>query len=92
MAQAEGFTAKDFLKLDEAHQKFWIEGAVDMMGLVAANTNNHQQGKCIMKWYYGDENAERNGLIIASMRKYEDVPPNAIMLALAERACGTIKN
>ncbi|WP_428239529.1 hypothetical protein [Gynuella sp.] len=29
--QAETFTHQDFLALPEAHQKFWIEGAIDVV-------------------------------------------------------------
>lgn len=91
MAQAEGFTAKDFLTLPEAHQKFWIEGAIDMTALVVSTGGNKKKGRCIYEWYYGDRHAERNSLILASMKKYLNVPPNAIMVALIERDCGSLK-
>lgn len=90
-AYSEDFTAKDFLKLNEAHQKFWIEGAIDMTGLVISTGGNKQKARCISEWYYGDNHAERNSLILASMQKYPDVPPNAIVLALIERGCGSLK-
>ena len=90
-AYAESFTAKDFLKLNEAHQKFWIEGAIDMTALIISTGGNKTKGRCISEWYYGDQNAERNSLILASMKKYPNVPPNAIMVALIERDCGSLK-
>ncbi len=90
MAQAEDFTNKDFLTLQEAHQKFWIQGAVDALSQVAAAKAN-ETGRCVMEWYYGPKHAARNGLILASMEKYPDAHPRAIVLALIERACGVIR-
>ena len=84
------FTAKDFLQLSDEQKKFWIEGAVDAYGQVAAAKSN-DLGKCVLQWYYGDKIAERNSLILASMKKYPDIIPSAIMLALTERACGTFR-
>ena len=88
--QAEDFTNKDFLTLQEAHQKFWIQGSIDSLAHVAA-AKSKQTGRCVIEWYYGDEYAARNGLILASMRKYPDAQPTAVMLALTERACGVFR-
>ena len=88
-AKAEDFTNKDFLTLAEAHQKFWIEGAVDALAQVAA-AKDKQTGKCVVDWYY-TQRAETNSLILASMEKYSDAYPSVIMVALAERACGEFR-
>lgn len=90
VAQADVFTSKNFLAWPEAHQKFWIQGSVDTAALITSHNGNKEQGKCITKWYYGDKRAERNSLIIASMEKYSDVPPNAIMVALIKKACSEL--
>ncbi|MBV1873870.1 MAG: hypothetical protein KUG80_03765 [Gammaproteobacteria bacterium] len=87
---AEDFTNKDFLKLQETHQKFWIQGAVDALAQVASAKDN-KTGRCIMEWYYGPKHAARNGLILASIEKYPDAHPSAVMLALTERACGVFR-
>lgn len=89
-AYAEDFTNKDFLTLQEAHKKFWIEGAVDALAHVAA-AKSKKTGRCVIEWYYGDNHAERNSLILASMKKYPDVQPSAVMLALIERSCGVFR-
>tara|TARA_Y100001949_G_scaffold117195_1_gene99640 strand:+ start:274 stop:675 length:402 start_codon:yes stop_codon:yes gene_type:complete len=86
----EFFTAAEFLKRQEAHQKFWIEGAVDAYAQVASAKSN-DKGRCVMAWYYGEQHAQRNSLIFASMRKYSDKPPRAVLLALIERSCGVIR-
>lgn len=89
-AQAEDFTNKDFLTLQEAHQKFWIQGAVDALAQVASAKAN-KTGRCVIEWYYGPKHAMRNGLILASIEKYPDAHPSAVMLALTERACGVFR-
>lgn len=90
-AQADEFTNQDFLALPEAHQKFWIQGAIDSIALLGG-AKNPPIGQCILEWYYGDQHAKSNGLILASMRKYVDARPSSIMLALAEKTCGKIRN
>ncbi len=87
LANEEKFTNKDFLELPEAHQKFWIQGAMDAMASVAAR-KSADHGQCINEWYFGDKNAERNGLIIASMKKYPAYVPSVIFIFLTEEACG----
>ncbi|TBR44337.1 hypothetical protein CBF23_003195 [Marinomonas agarivorans] len=90
IAQADILTSKDFLTWPEVHQKFWIQGSIDTAALISSHSGNKEQGKCIAQWYYGDKRAERNSLIIASMEKYSDVPPEAIMVALIKKACGEL--
>lgn len=87
---AEGYTNEMFLMLPEAHQKFWIQGAMHALGLVAAGKSK-ETGKCVIDWYFGDKRGERNGLILASMKKYPDSYPSAIFLALTERECGAYR-
>ena len=86
-ANSEGFLAKDFLELPDTNKKFWIQGAMHALGAVAA-AKSEKQGNCVYDWYFGDQRAERNGLILASMEKYPDAYPIAILLALTERECG----
>lgn len=89
-AYADNFKASDFLKLQSINQKFWIEGSIDTM-LHIASSRDKKQGKCILKWYYGDKKAQRNGLILAAMQKYHTEQPTTIMLALLEQACGKFR-
>jgi hypothetical protein len=82
---AAGFNNSDFIKLNDIQKKFWIDGAMDTLGHVAA-IKNKQQGQCVYDWYYLDT-AKKNGLIIASINKYPDHTPSAILIALTEKAC-----
>jgi hypothetical protein len=86
---AEGFNNKDFLKLENEQKKFWLLGAIESLTYVAA-AKSTKQGQCVHDWYHTD-NPKKVGLIIASMEKYPDVTPGAIILALSERVCGTYR-
>ncbi|GAB2695044.1 hypothetical protein [Aliiglaciecola aliphaticivorans] len=87
IAQADEFKARDFLKWPDVQKKYWIRGAMDALGQVAASKSK-EKGLCVMQWYYSDKRAERNSLILSSMKKYPDIIPSAIMVALTERECG----
>lgn len=91
MAENAQFTNKDFLKLPEAHQKFWIQGAMRALGAVVS-AKDAEQGKCVTDWYFGNKHAERNGLIWKGMEKYPDYSPDVIFIFLTERACGKYYN
>lgn len=83
-------TSKDFLALPEAHQKFWIQGAMDVLIQIAA-AKSTEQGQCVADWYFSDKQAQRNSLIIASMKKYPAYTPRIIFVALTEKACGSYR-
>ena len=83
---AKNFKNKDFLKMAPIQQKFWLSGAIDTLGHVAV-LKNKTQSQCTYDWYYGDT-ANQNGIIMASIRKYPDHTPSAIVIVLAEKKCG----
>lgn len=84
---AKGFTADDFLAMPNVHQKFWLSGAVDSLNH-AAGKQDKAYGACIVDWYFGDQQTERNALILASFKKYPDIAPSIILMALTEKSCG----
>ena len=86
---AEGFKNKDFLKLENSEQKYWLTGAIGALFHVAA-AKSEKQGQCVYDWYYTDT-AKKNGIILGSMGKYPDSTPSAVLLALTERQCGTYR-
>lgn len=87
----EGFRSKHFLELPEAHQKFWLHGAMNAFSHMAA-AKNQQLGKCVHDWYFSDKIGERNWLILESMKKYKNATPTAVLLALTENICGEYRN
>ncbi|MCG8604013.1 hypothetical protein MJD09_03310 [bacterium] len=82
----EGAKAKDFLTYSAEQQKWWIGGAVEMAGHIAY-LENPDKGGCVWRWYFEDA-AAKETLVLKSMAKYPDATPTAIVIALAERACG----
>ena len=86
-SEAKGFNNRDFLAMPDVQKKFWLSGAIDILGHVAA-IKSKSQGKCVYDWYFKDT-ANKNGLILASMKKYPDHSPTTVLMALAKRACGT---
>jgi len=83
---AESFKNKDFLDMPPVQQKFWLSGAIDTLGHVAV-FKSKTQSQCVYDWYFLDT-ATQNGIILAAMKKYPDSTPSAIVIILAERACG----
>lgn len=84
---AEGFLARDFLQLPDASKKFWLHGAMLTLSHIAAN-QNQELGQCVTDWYFNESIGERNWLILESMKKYPDVSPTTILIALTEKSCG----
>jgi len=87
-ALSKGFENRHFLEMGDTQKKFWLDGAITALSHVAASRDK-KAGECVYNWYFGDKIADRNGLIIASMKKYPDIRPTAVLMALTERECGT---
>lgn len=88
-AIAEGMKNHEFLELPDMAKKFWIQGAVELMS-ATVHFNDKTQGKCIIDWYYQNNIAKRNGLILGSMNKYPQATPIVTIIALVELSCGKI--
>lgn len=84
---AEGFSSREFLEMQPENQKFWLSGAIDTLGHIAA-FKGKVVGQCVIDWYFGEKVGERNWLILESMKKYPEQTPTVILVALTERACG----
>ncbi len=87
-SHATNFTNKDFLTMPKLQQKGFLDGVINTLWQVAAQ-NDSDTGQCIVDWYFGEETAQRNGLIFKSMNQYPTYTPSAIVIALTERECGS---
>jgi hypothetical protein len=85
-ALGEGFKNKDFLKLENNEKKYWLLASIETLWQVEA-LKNKKTAQCIADWYYKDV-ANKNALLLASMRKYPNYAPIAILVALTEKSCG----
>lgn len=86
---AGDFKSKDLLALPKPQIKFWIQGGIEVLAASLVK-KNEKQSICIMNWYFGDKQAERNGLILGSLKKYGNTEPSAVIIALLEIDCGKI--
>ncbi|TYC64483.1 hypothetical protein FMN50_00455 [Rhodobacterales bacterium] len=83
------FLAKDFLEWDADSRSSYVRISLLTATLISKETNAGQS-ECLGKWY--DQN--RTGAedyIFGVMRKNPDHHPVAIILAVAERKCGSFK-
>ncbi|MGJ8561726.1 MAG: hypothetical protein ACSHX3_15960 [Litorimonas sp.] len=85
----ERFTSKDFLEWKEEERSSYIQ-----ISLITANTiasrNDPTQSTCIGDWY--DRNKDgANDYIYDVMKKNTDHHPVAIILAIAEKECGSFQ-
>lgn len=91
LASSDGFRSRNFLEMDSIKKKFWPHGSIMSYANIAA-ARDKDKGKCVYNWYFSDKIAERNGVILASMKNYPQVTPSAVILALLENACGEFRN
>ncbi len=85
-AQPSGsFKNKDFLQLKKNEKKFFLFGVIETLWQIEA-LRDKKAGQCVADWYYKDM-ANKDALILAYMKKYPDLEPNAILITLTEKAC-----
>lgn len=92
ISTAESFTGADVLEWSEESQKSLFLTSIGMIGIVATQTDRHNQiVDCLNEWYWVDGNVdgERNDEIRAAMRLFPELHPQAIILAVVEKACGS---
>lgn len=85
----ETFTSAEFLKWKLSDQKGYFRTNIGMASLIAAQ-NDRAHAKCIEDWYLGSER-EAADYILASMRRYPEHHPRAIIMAALQKVCGPFK-
>ncbi len=68
-----------------------FQTSVGMMAIVATQLENHAQlAECIDQWYFASDavTQARNGEIREVMQRYGDYHPQAMIMAVVEKACG----
>lgn len=93
LAAAQGFTSATVLAWSEAEQDSYFSTSVGMAGIVAMQTGRHDAAvTCINNWYWpngGSEHSAQNDTIRTVMRSLPDVHPQAVIMAVIERECGS---
>lgn len=88
-ADDERYTAGEFLEQPEFNRSSYISVSLMAANLIAMD-NDKEQADCIGDWYSADRKG-RNELIYRMMEKHPDYHPMAIIIAIAERECGSFK-
>lgn len=89
VSSAESFTGSDFVRLKRENQLGYIETAIGIAGLIAAE-NDKRQADCIDNWYYPDKSG-KSDIIIEVMKENSEYHPRGIILAVLQKQCGSFK-
>ncbi len=92
ISMAQEFTSADVLEWNEESQNSLFLTSVGMIGIVATQTKRHGQiVECLNEWYWidGEVDAERNDEIRKFMQLFPEIHPQAIILAVIEKECGS---
>jgi len=89
-SDAQTFTGETVLTWSEESQNSLFQTSIVMANIVATQTGSHDHMvECINEWY-GTEalQAQRHDHIRSVIEDYPEHHPQAIILAVIERACG----
>lgn len=86
VSEAETFTSAELLNWSTESQRSYIQTSVGMASVIASQISDTKAG-CIGRWYF-DDNRARLAEIHASMKKNSQFHPQAVILALMQKACG----
>lgn len=84
-----GFRAKEFLQWGEKEKSSYIQ-IVLMTANTIASQNDKDQSKCIGNWFDSDRNGNER-YILEVMGKNPTQHPLAVIIAIAERKCGSFQ-
>jgi len=89
ISAAQQLRGAEILNWPSDSQGFYFRTSVAMAGLIAARNNKKQAG-CVDRWYFSDR-AKSDAAIVKAMRKNSDFHPQAIILAMLQKACGSFR-
>ncbi|MEP5729559.1 MAG: hypothetical protein ABJL67_09290 [Sulfitobacter sp.] len=86
---AEGFAGETFSTWSDEVQNAYLQNMVVMSSMVSARTSP-THGDCISKWFFDGSSIrpDRKAEALATISEYGAHRPEAILIALMERACG----
>lgn len=92
VSSANGFTSAEVLDWKAASQENLFQDSISMIAIVAGQTGDHGHiAQCIGDWYAEGAagTAERNAQIRDAMRRFPDSHPQAVILAVVQKRCGS---
>ncbi len=86
--KAKKFTSAEFLTWPHESQSSYFRTSIGMAGMIAAQAG---QGRatCMSDWYFGDPEGRQEEMRRA-MRQHKGFHPQAVILAVLQKACGPI--
>lgn len=91
VSAADMFTSESVLTWEERDQNALFQSSITMIGIVATQVRP-DIARCINDWYSASMIARRQEHIRDVMRQYPDHHPQAIILAVIEKACGQFED
>lgn len=91
LAAADTFTSATVLGWPEAQQNALFQTSITMTGIVATRRDDTSHiARCIDDWYSDAKGtvATVNASIRESMRQLSEYHPQAVIIAVVEKACG----
>lgn len=86
---ANNFKSSAVLEWDQSSQDAMFRTSVTMVGIVATQTGEHNHlAECIDRETASGGEADRNDRIRAAMKRFPSHHPQAVILAVIEKACG----
>lgn len=89
---ADQFSAAEVLTWDIAAQDSYFNTSMSMIAIVATQTGRDARiSECLNRWYWTPEGANpaKNTLIRDTMERLPSYHPQAVILAVAQKHCGT---
>ena len=93
-AKAQEFTGEMFLQWERGNQDTFIQVSVTMVGIVASQGRN-DIAECIDTWYGGpdvERRMRRHNFIMKTIRENPEFHPQATILAILQKQCGSFKS
>lgn len=94
LSHAQDFTSADVLEWDQEAQDSYFNTSVGMIAILATQTGSHGHiADCLNDWYWTDDGNDpaKNDLIRDVMNGLRDYHPQAVIIAVVEKHCGTFK-
>lgn len=91
LLSADGFTSAQVLEWGESSQNALFQNSITMAGIVATQVRP-DIARCIDGWYSAGQIEQRQAQIRDALQLYPDHHPQAIILAVIEKACGQFED
>ena len=90
VTKANSFKVSEFLEWNDSSKELFLDSAILMAGSIAS-LNTKGQGRCVYDWYFSSGVAEVRKTLLDVMAKYPDHPPTGVIIAVAQKQCGTFR-